>query len=693
MPVILEAPSGKVQRSRVVCGLLTLLLLGGAGLLYHRCGAGLLPAVWTWAAAALAVCLPGSALCTLLCRQAPADLRPTLCLVYGGAGFALTTVLASFTGLHVLVWVWTAAGCGLWLVQRRKGLHPGDGRQKLPGLLPVLCAVFVFCNALWAVRYLHPSVATVARPSQDFFWNLGNTQSLLAGFPMADLRVEGVTVSYHFLTELFGAGLCMLTGLPAYDVVAFYGYAPVAAAMVVCLYGLGRTLWGETARARPLLLASLPLWLGCASLWKVLDTGLGRFGNVLEIYVISNINGQATALFALAAFFAVFARLEQCRWQAPAGLWAAGVLAFYLLVFSKSPQGAILALALTCALGLRGLFALRTRQKPGRALVCFCLLVPVGFWLVYQLYFAAGADSSMAFSLTGTLNLYFFASILQALQIRLGGLWPVCLPVLWLAQSLLAAPAAFCVWVGSALRDLFHLRRVSALHLTWHACIVGGLAAFYWFDHYSSSQLYFLILAIFCLGLVLLDRLPALWQGGKVWYRQAARAGCAVLLAVGCVTSLFTAVWLVRTAPVQLAGGTPDARYYALTAEEEDAARWLAENMEPDALFATNRMHTGTAQEGLSNVYSGLSGRQAYCESFKYAVSNMGDRAGDVMARYETVSRMFSPEISEAELRQLCRETGVTYLVYHAPSPGSDAQLACLEQVYRSDVISIYKVA
>lgn len=555
-------------------------------------------------------------------------------------------------------------------------------------------------NALWAVRYIHPSVVTVAHPSQDFFWNLGNTESLLAGFPLADLRVNGVTVSYHFLTELLQAGMCMLTHMPAYDVVAFYGYAPIAGAMVLALYGLGKTLWGKTARVRSLLLATMPLWFGCASLWKVLETGTSRFANVTALYAISNINGQATAFAALAAFFAVFAILEQNHWTSKWGLWAAAVAGFYLLVFAKSPQAAVLALALVCAFAVRGIAGLLHKEKLPTKLVGFFLLVPIGFWIVYRLCFSAGANSSVSFSLTGTLNLYFFASILHALQIRFAAVWPVFLPLLWLAQSFLAAPAAFCVWAVSAVWDLFHLAKVNVQRLTWHACIVGGLLAFYLFDHYSSSQLYFMVLALFCLALILLDRLPVLWQ----WLSQrsnvivrgmavAAKAVYSGMLAVGGITGLCLCLWLVRTVPSQLAGGVPDERYYPLTAQEEDACAWLAENMEPDALFATNRMHTGTALEGLSNVYTGLSGRQAYCESFKYAVSNMGDNAGDVMTRYEQVSKMFDAATTESELRTLCSQTGVTYLVYHADSMGSNAQLACLEQVYTSDVISIYKVA
>ena len=680
----------------VLCGCLTVLFLLLSLALYAKCGASPVQALLAWLVCGAGVFLPGDALRVLLCRNAPRSLEPALAVTFGGAFFALATLLASASGQHGLVPVLCGAGCVLRLAQLRRKARLPCVERRGRALLAPLWAGCVLLNALWAVRYIHPSAAEVARPSQDFFWNLGNVHSILQGFPVADLRVAGVTVSYHYLTELLQAGFCMLTALPAYDMAAFYGYALVAAGMLLCLYSLGSSLWGD---GRAMLLAAMPLWLGCGSLWKMLAGGASRFGNVMPLYVISNINGQATAFVWLAAFFAIFAVLEARAWQG-GGLWLALVLAFYLLTFSKSPQAAVLALALACALALRGIFAWREgRRRPTAGLAAFAVLVPVGFWLVYRLCFSAGADSSMALSLTGTLEHYFFASILNALRIRFAGFWQIFVPVLWVAQSLLMAPAAFSVWAAAALRDLTRLTQVDAVRLTWHACAAGGLAAFFIFDHYSSSQLYFAVLALLCLGLVFLDRLPGLWRclsrvvrpAGCV-LAQAAKLLVAVLTAAGCVSSVCLAVWLAGAAPSYLAGGGADSRYLPLTAQEEQACAWLAEHMEPDECFATNRMHTGSALEGLSNVYTGLSGRQAYCESFKYAVSNMGKNAGDVMARYEQVCRIFSPDATEEELNALCRQAGIRYLIYNAGAPGSDSQLACFERVYAGGDIAVYKV-
>lgn len=55
-----------------------------------------------------------------------------------------------------------------------------------------------------------------------------------------------------------------------------------------------------------------------------------------------------------------------------------------------------------------------------------------------------------------------------------------------------------------------------------------------------------------------------------------------------------------------------------LTAAEQQAMEWVRQNVPEAALLVTNRTHTGKALEGLSNVYSGLSGRRFYMESFKY---------------------------------------------------------------------------
>ena len=58
----------------------------------------------------------------------------------------------------------------------------------------------------------------------------------------------------------------------------------------------------------------------------------------------------------------------------------------------------------------------------------------------------------------------------------------------------------------------------------------------------------------------------------------------------------------------------------------------------------------------------------------------------------EQMNELFSPDTSEARLRQLCAECGVEYLLYCPEQPGSETQLACFERVYQNESCTIYRV-
>lgn len=686
-------------------GLLLVLAAGlvcGALALYAACGAAVRDVLVVWLAAWAGIWLPGVTLTRRLAAPRP-SYRTVCAVLWGSAAFAAVTAAASALHAPKLVHAWVVFWAAAALLQpftrpaaRQRTAHTLAARLRFFGsrtgaALCCITAVLIFGNALWAVRYAHPAAVGALVPSQDFFWNLGNVQSFALGLPLADLRVDGVTVTYHYLTELLQAGLWFAVDypLPAYDVVAFAGYAPVAAGLVACLYGLGRQLWPD-CKPRPLLLAAMPLWLCCASLHKTLANGVSRFGNSVALHTVSNINGQATAYLFLAAALLLLDELFQKQLKAGPGLWAGAVAAFYLLAFAKSPEAAILAIALACVLAV----LLLQRRMPVRQAALLALLIPAGFAVLYKVYFAAGASSSMSFSLTGTLDLYFFSSILSALKLRFAAFWPALVPVLWAAQTVLMAPAACIAWVCAAARALWRKLQVGPSRLLWHACTAGGLLAFYLFDHYSSSQIYFANLAVFCMGLFLLDALPAVFGAAarRTARQRLLRLGTAALLAAGGITLACLGVYLGRSAAQTLTAPVLSESKWELAPGEEEACAWLAAQMEPDELFATNRMHTGAAEEGLSNVYTGLTGRRAYMESFKYAVSNMGERAGDVMTRYDQMTELFRPDTDEARLRQLCAACGIDYILYTPQASGSESQLACFELVYQNADCSVYRV-
>ncbi len=704
-----QQTNGAVRTPKwVLCGCYAavVLLLVATGVLYQCAGAHVLQALFVWLLACLAL-VPGHGLLYKVAPKLPLAQQMAGGMVLSMLFFSAVTLGASASGVHVLVRLYLLGAAGLlaWILCKKRACitKPLSFLQTVDGaFLCVACALAVLMNAFWSVRYASPIAVGTMNASQDYYWNLGNVKSFLLGFPLADLRIDGVTVQYHFLTELYQAGLCMASGLSADALVAFYTYAPLVGMMLCVSYALGYEMWGKQAArqepdacrvawlqqlrpscARALALATMPFWLVCVSLWKAQD-GASRFGNGLFLQVISNINGQVTALLAIAAFFlflfALFAQNEHTRLHV---LLCVG--SFALLTFAKSPQAGLLAIALACAGVVHGIASRANRKK---TLVMFA--IAAAFLCLYQNWFVAGASSSMKFSLVGSLNSGYFASILAALQIRFAGNWQLFLPLLMALQALLMMPAVVGAWVCIALCDCKRLLQQSALKLVLHAATVGGFVAYFIFTHYSSSQAYFAYLALYTAGLLVLESLPQLFGLLRGSFGKLLKICWLVVLLASMLTLLIQSASVVRQALQYFDEPVCKEGVWALTAGEAEGCQWLAENMPEDALFATNRMHSSDAQEGLSNIYTGLSGRRAYMESFKYAVSNMGENAGDVMSKYAQVNTLFSAQTTEEELRAICESTNISYLLYTPLASGDCAQLDCFPVVYQNETITIY---
>lgn len=674
-----------VQR-RLARGLPLAGLAAGIGvslLVMQRAGGSAFGALWCWLAGLLLVGLPGAVLAGVLHRGASAPVRGTAALVWGLAAFALVCTAASLSGIHLLVWVPAIAAAAVLAVRRPKPAFAGGNFRLWP--LAVWGAAVLLCS-LSASAFAHPSAVGAVTPSQDFFWNLGNVQSFLNGMPPQDLRFSGVVLRYHYLTELLYAGLCMGTGLPAYDVTAFYGAPLLLAGAVLALYNLANGLLGKKYQ-RALCVCGLFV-LGCAGMHKLLSAGMSPFWNSGIQHLLTNINAHATTVLLLAAFALLYEAASKTGFSLRgAATWCA-VCCFALLCMAKGPVAGIAAIAAACtALVL----ALRRERTAGT--LVFGLGLAAGFAALYFGFFAAGASSSMVFSPSGTLEKSWFVNYIHLFSSR----WPVLRgPILLgfaVLQTFCFCPPVFAGWLLGLWRDLRGLIKgdIPALRLLANAAAVGGFAAFYLFDHYAMSQVYFAFCGMFFMALLAVDNLSYIRA-------KTLKALLAGLAAVSAATGLCTWAYLARGGVQLLHDGGASMRASAvanparlpLTAGEEAAMHWLAQ--QPDGLFATNRIHTGAALEGLSNVYSGLSGRGAYMESFKYAVSNMGVPEEEVLRRIAWVETLFSDDTTYEQAAQLCREAGVRYVVFREDAPGSEAAFAHEMPAFPSDDVRIYVI-
>lgn len=683
--------------------LLCALCLGGYLTFVGQSGGNAWDALRVVAVVCLAVILPG-AMCARLLQAQRRGVFAAATLTCGTAVLAVCTLAA--TGLRMplaAVGFYLIILAALCLLVRRTGvLFPagGTGISHIPMLALLCCGLTLAYAFAGVVRYAHPQAVGAVVPDHDFFWNVGNANSFLLGLPPQDLRVSGVTLTYHYLTEFLAAGISLLTGflgagrVSCYDILAFYLSPLVLTTLVWVVWELGGQWFGsgtgKAANERGMRKSTLLRWgllasvflLGGAELWKALPLGTSPFWSMGVRHTLTNINSVATSTLFLAAFATLFVSIMQTEFSVECRADCALALgAFVLLCFAKGPVAGLVALAVACTVLL---LAVR-RDAAGRPRVRMLLFgAAVGgiFLLLYSLLFSAGAGSSIRFSLSGTLEKSYFSNYLALLKTASPALWTLCLPLMMLVQAVCMSPAAVPLFVCGALGDVPRLVRatLSGRRLFATAMAAGGLLAFFLFDHIAMSQMYFAFAGLFFAALLALHNLSAVgtWlMRRKKWLRCGAYTVGLVLLSVSVLTGVCTYAYFLRS-------GTQLARNRAavvaaqesrvpLTAGEEEAMAVLRETMGQDAVFVTNRIHTGTALEGLSNVYSGLSGRRAYLEGFQYAVSNMGLELEEVVRRVGVVQTLFSAEITPRAAAQLCADEGISYLVYSLVAPPYDA--------------------
>lgn len=537
-------------------------------------------------------------------------------------------------------------------------------------------------------------------PNHDFFWNLGNAQSFLQGLPPQDLRFSGYAITYHWLSELLAAGFAM-GGVPLWDALAFY-------LPVFCLWLLAAVLaecgalWFES-RKKTAVFFVLTFLCGGAGLWKIFSYGRCPFWNLSVYHLISNVNGMGLTTLLLAGFAAGVWAL----WNAPKPwLWAFTGAAFVLLCFAKGPVAGVAALAFALAALVRLVFA---RTKQNGAVLAFAALLLAGFAVLFRVFFSAGASSKIGFSLFGTLEKSYFTNFVALLRAKSPLLAAVCAPLFMLAQTVCFAPASTPLFLAGAVGDVPRLPRLAGPRLFFTACAAGGFAAFFLFDHESMSQMYFAFIGLFfanVLAMQNLDGFLAFCARRKKALAAVCKGCAACLVLVGLAGGVFTGVQMVGdglttpTGDAALAG----EKDLALTAAEEEALAWAGEHLPEGILLATNRSHTGVAKEGLSNVYSGISGRPFYMESFKYAVSNLGVDKAEVDRRVSEMKTLFGPDETADGAAALCREIGVGAVIYcktaaekgwditEQTQPSLFAQSAVdgFETVYENDDVTIF---
>ena len=680
-------PSGCLAR-RVFRPACTALLLAGYGAILALCGADLAAGVRFWLAAVFWLWLPGRALAA---RLAPRRGRGLYAAIYGAGLLAAVQCAAARLGAFWPLGLPAAVGLAGLLrpIRRSRGSARALARRSaaravhwLTGphttLWAGLCLGYgVFCSA----ANPHPLRAGAAALDRDFLWNIGNAAALQRAFPAEDLRVSGVRLAYHYLTELLWAALARVSGAALFDVY-FYFAGPVFLALALAaLRALARGCWPGRPTGRYL---ALVFGFGCASGAAALGNGLSVFGNTLLAHLLTNVNAQATALPFFAGAFCAFAALARAGLRRAPGSWrqwGALFLSFGLLCVAKGPQAALLPCGVAAALALL-LLLRRVRFGPAAGMLAGLGAV---FFALYQFLYAGGV-SSMEFSIFAMRNTFIYRTLspltdaLCAMLPGTGYFWLVCLGLLNVFCML---PLQCLLCLGLLPAAVRALPRPDPARLLAAALAGGGMLAYHLFYHSSSSQVYFALLALLCLSLL---------AAGAPRPRGVLRGPVLLAGMLGGLTTLCIALGFTRQAAPPLAACAglrePAASAENVTAGDEAAMAWLAANSGERDVFATNRISsTPAVEDAISNIYTGLSGRQAWLEGWTYAVTNMGV-GPDFLAEKRWVNEELFSGLPAGEARALARQAGVRWLVLAKAWPG--APPAGLAPVYENESAAIY---
>lgn len=618
-----------------------------------------------------------------------------LTLLLGVGFFAVSYCFAGRFGAVWILRIVPAAAAAAEVVfrwsDRKNGVHRPPSAWRTLAQKPTVLLLFGFCCLVFSfyisIMNADPTVVGEVFFYQDLLWNVGNAQAFKLAFPPQDIRFSMVRLAYHYLTELCVGALSWASGVSAYRVVAFYMAFPVLAAVLLCIWQMGMVCY-QSNEKKSLALCALTLFGGTAGLWTDFLSVGGVTANTLLIHVITNINAQSTAIIFISIFTAMFTLLCRSGFSCS---WIEGLVflaAVFMMTFAKGPEAAIVI----CAFVIVMLIVL-IAQRPkcwAKALVLTVLSVAV-FAVIYFMVFSSGANTSVKWvnnSVTdsligGFVNLTPPYTWQRKVAVALGGV----------ALALLMQPFQTFVYLTTLPKDALHVFQLPPERLLARGVAVGGIMAYCMLWHESSSQIYFAFAAFFFMNLLAIDLFGEL---RRKWLKGAA----GVLLCIGVVSAVCCYAGVFWRGSVQFAanqGWTTVTSWRSSPAYAEDieAMEWLGDNMPASDRFATNRIHAAAWRtDGISNLYSAFSGRQAYMEGYTYAYTNEGVSEPVINERIRNNELLFSDESTAEQIRSVCAEIGVQWLVYSVPYPGSDSHLAeNFPLMYENEAVRIYKVS
>ena len=411
-------------------------------------------------------------------------------------------------------------------------------------------------------------------------------------------------------------------------------------------------------------------------------SGIACYDIYVFYHLITNVNAQGTAAVFVSVFVILFTEMARRCFDVSWMYLTVFLGSFALVCFAKGPAAAIVV----CSFAVTMLFVLFRKPRWSRALTALAGVLAV-FLVVYLVIFSSGTNTSVHFGFK-TLEASAPRQWLRAWMGDSAAAGAVCMVLGAVLHVFCMQPFQFPLYLKGLCRDIRGLLRLPAECLLANGIVAGGFLAYFLFWHPSYSQLYFVLIAIMFMNLLAVDQVTTVRT-------RAGKAFCTLCGAVGLATSAVLVINFTGSGMRQLARNLdiiPKYPYVSTaSAGDEAAMKWLQSNTPQDAVFATNRIHSmANASDGISSLYTAMSGRQAYMEGYTYAVTNMGVSEAVVAQKQAVNTALFDASTAPEEVLRLCAENGIDYLVCSKQYPGDTSQLSGLVVVYENADVTIY---
>ncbi|NCC06562.1 MAG: hypothetical protein EOM30_00630 [Clostridia bacterium] len=591
---------------------------------------------------ALLVFMPGVLICETLLPNAHGAAK-LACAFSLGTGIYAVCYMA-FGAYPKTVFIIPAILAVIYIVKCAKAKRKFKAESVHTAInLALACGFFVYVF-LGVLGFAHASSAGNMTYHQDMMWSVGNGAAASLGAPFADIRAAGGTLHYHWLADAL-PGLVAYTGnILTYDAAIYYNY-PVLLLVFVCAVYAAAKEYSHGSRLAP--------WL---PLLMLVCNGLN---SQVTINLLRNNNGVIMAEAVCCTALYIIFSLEKIGFKLNFKAAAAFAVCMGVLLMSKNLYGILLLLALFAAACVHSI--VHKKLCGGAFLLCgISAAILAACWVL--LY--SGAINNLVFQIWQS-----FLNIPKTL-------------ILWL-------PLGFAAYIASLFLSFKSFGTLSVSRLMVNAAVVGGVCAYFLFNHYSASQTYFLLAAIMFMWFCALDARQLLKN------KPVKITACALAALSVCLTAYSLAGDMRTGVQIYLRCGglRPEYPYteQTVTTADEAAAMWLRDNMRTDEIFATNRNGKALdAADGTWHYYTAISGRQAFVEGWRYAMDYSVEYSTLRHNLEEVSDKIFTCDTAE-EAFAIAKQNGIDYLLISRPKRQEGYKDAA--PAFENESCIIYKVA